>query len=133
LERLASHLVLVGFFGWVAAGDTYGFTTGTRLPVLQPLAAPRPSPAPAEDGTALGPLAARLAVFVSVQLRYRCGGGAPGEATPCLPYAEYARRGFFELVVVVALMLPVLLAADWLLRRERPRDDAVFRTLTAVQ
>jgi hypothetical protein len=133
LERLASHLVLVGFFGWVAAGYTYGFTTGTRLPVLQPLAARRPSLGLTEVGIALGLLAALFAVFVAVQFRYLFGGAALVEVTPGLTYAEYARRGFFELVVVVALMLPVLLAADWLLRRERPRDDAVFRTLTAVQ
>ena len=29
-----------------------------------------------------------------------------------MSYAEYARRGFFELVAVAALSLPLLLAAD---------------------
>ena len=32
-------------------------------------------------------------------------------------YAEYARRGFFELVAVAALVLPLLLCAHWLVRR----------------
>ncbi|HEX7089141.1 MAG TPA: DUF4173 domain-containing protein [Longimicrobiales bacterium] len=133
LERLASHLVLVGFFGSVAAGYAYGFVTGTRLPVPRSLAARRPWLGLTEVGIALGLLAALFAVFVAVQFRYLFGGAALVGVTPGLTYAEYARRGFFELVVVVALMLPVLLAADWLLRRERPRDDAVFRTLAAVQ
>ena len=133
LERLASHLALVCFFGWVAVGYAYGFVTGTRLPVPRSLADRRPWLGLTEVGIALGLLAALFAAFVAVQFRYLFGGAALVEVTPGLTYAEYARRGFFELVVVVALMLPVLLAADWLLRRERPRDEAVFRALTAVQ
>jgi hypothetical protein len=48
-----------------------------------------------------------------------------------LTYAEYARHGFFELVAVAALVLPVLLLADWALVRDR-RTQRVFRTLALV-
>ncbi|MCX6021730.1 MAG: DUF4173 domain-containing protein, partial [Chloroflexi bacterium] len=54
------------------------------------------------------------------------------EASAALSYAEYARRGFFELVIVAALGLPLLLVADWALRRERPREVTVFRVLAGV-
>jgi len=50
-----------------------------------------------------------------------------------LTYAEYARRGFFELVFAVALVVPVLLAADWLLARRQQGDELVFRALAGVQ
>jgi len=43
------------------------------------------------------------------------------QAVSGLSYAEYARSGFFQLVSVAALSLPLLLAADWLLgERDRP-------------
>jgi hypothetical protein len=51
--------------------------------------------------------------------------------TPSLTYAEYARRGFFELVWVAGLTLPLLLVLD----RLRPDDRAVellFRALAGV-
>lgn len=133
LEELASHIVLTGFFGWVATGYVYGSLTGAGLPDLRARVPRRPSLGIAEVGIALGLVAALFAVFVAVQFRYLFGGAALVEVTPGLTFAEYARRGFFELIVVVALMLPVLLAADWLLRRERPRDERVFRTIAAVQ
>lgn len=146
LEELASHVVLTAFFGWVATGYVYGFLTGTRLPAQwarsprdaiedSPLRilARRPSLGITEVGVALGLLAALFLTFVLVQFRYLFGGAELVEVTPGLTYAEYARRGFFELVVVVALMVPVLLAADWLLRRERPRDERAFRAIAAVQ
>jgi hypothetical protein len=53
--------------------------------------------------------------------------------TPGLTYAEYARRGFFELVAAISLVVPVLLAADWLLARGQHRDDVVFRALAGLQ
>ena len=41
-----------------------------------------------------------------------------------LSYAEYARRGFFELVAVAALSLPLLLVADWSLDQRDPAPRA---------
>jgi hypothetical protein len=47
-----------------------------------------------------------------------------------MSYADYARRGFFELVTVAALVLPVLLSANVLLRRDTPSAQRVYRTLS---
>jgi hypothetical protein len=68
-----------------------------------------------------------------VQFRYLFGGDATVQITPDLTYAEYARRGFFELVVAVVLVVPILLAADWLVDRRVGRDVILFRGLAGVQ
>ncbi len=50
--------------------------------------------------------------FVLVQLRFLFGGSGLEEQRVGLTYAEYARHGFFELVVVAVLVLPLILGAD---------------------
>jgi hypothetical protein len=72
-------------------------------------------------------------LFVVVQFRYFFGGAAHVVATTGLTYAEYARRGFFELVAVAVLVLPLLLAAHWLLRKENPWHERIFRALAGAQ
>jgi hypothetical protein len=53
--------------------------------------------------------------------------------TPDFKLAEYARRGFGELVAVSALVLPVLLVSHWLVRKESPITERLFRALAGVQ
>lgn len=71
-----------------------------------------------EAGVALGCLNGLFLTFIIVQFRYFFGGTEQVHVVPGLTYATYARQGFFELVVVAALVLPVLLAVDWLTRNE---------------
>jgi hypothetical protein len=85
-----------------------------------------------EVGTALGLLDLLFASFVLVQIRYFFGGAAHVGATTGLTYSEYARRGFFELVWVAALALPLLLAAHSLLRRDAA-TVRLFRALAGAQ
>jgi hypothetical protein len=99
-------------------------------------AGPDATPAPrklslgvVEVGVALGLLNALFFSFVFVQLRYFFGGAGAVLGTAGMTYSEYARRGFFELVWVAALVLPILLAAHWLLRKENPSHERLFRAL----
>src|SRR6185436_18145319 len=101
------------------------------LPVL--FTARRPTLGITEVATVLGSLDALFMIFVTVQFRYLFGGDDVVQVTPDLTYAEYARRGFFELVFAVVLVIPILLAADWLLDRRTPRDTRVFRGLAGAQ
>jgi hypothetical protein len=85
-----------------------------------------------EIGITLGLLDALFLFFVFIQLRYLFGGAALVQATTGLTWAEYARRGFFELVAVAALALPLLLGADALLRRENRSHAHLFRLLAGA-
>jgi Domain of unknown function (DUF4173) len=124
------HAALVLLWAWLTAG------------LLRDLVASRDPAAPAarvrlrlgivEIGTVLALLDLLFLAFVVVQLRYLFGGRGLVESQAHLTYAEYARRGFFELVVVAALVLPLLLLADWALERRRRRDDVVFAALAAA-
>ncbi len=67
-----------------------------------------------------------------VQLRYLFGGAEFVEASAGLTYAEYARRGFFELLAVTALVIPVILAVHWLLRDSGRRLHLTFRVLANI-
>ena len=62
-----------------------------------------------EVGTVLVVVDLLFLAFVAVQFRYLFGGAELVRGADGLSYAEYARRGFFELVAVAALSLPLLL------------------------
>ena len=128
---VASHLAVSGIIAWFVGGllraSVLSNGRGTwRVPF------PDGALGLTEVSVALGSLVALFAAFVIVQLRYFFGGDALVQATAGMSYADYARRGFFELVTVSALVLPVLLAGNSLLRRDTPRADAVFRVLSGT-
>ena len=71
--------------------------------------------------------------FVIVQLPYLFGGFELVQNTPDFKLAEYARRGFGELVAVAALVLPILLVSHWLLRKNSPINEKIYRVLAGIQ
>lgn len=71
--------------------------------------------------------------FVVIQLQYLFGGMELVQNTPDFKLADYARRGFGELVAVSVLVLPILLFSHWLLRREGKSTELIFRILAGIQ
>ena len=104
----------------------------TSAPSAAPSAHRRISLGIVEIGVVLGLLDLLFFSFVVVQLRYLFGGANLVLTSAGLTYADYARRGFFELVWVAALVLPLLLVAHWLLRKEIRRHEHIFRVLSGV-
>ena len=86
-----------------------------------------------ETGTILGLLNLLFLSFVLVQVRYFFGGTATIAATAGLTYTEYARSGFFELVWVAALVLPLLLGLHRLQNTGNTRALRLFSAQAAVQ
>jgi hypothetical protein len=132
LATLLSHLFLIGCWAWLSAGWLRQMLLAR--PWANPVGAcPRLlTLGMVEMAIVLGALDLLFLAFVILQLPYLFGGAARVQAIPGLTYSEYARRGFFELVTVAALALPVLLLADWALRRERAAAVRLFRLLAAA-
>jgi hypothetical protein len=130
--EVLGHLFLIGFFTWTTSGLLWAAVMA-RNP--ERLALPRPatlSLGVVELGVVLGLLDTLFLSFVVVQIPYLFGGAAQVAASAGLTYSEYARSGFFELVAVTALALPVLLLAHWLLRAEGRTQVRIFRALTGT-
>jgi hypothetical protein len=85
-----------------------------------------------EVGIALGALNGLFALFVCLQARYLFGGQGHVLATAGLTASDYARRGFFELVAVAGMVLPLLLVTQALLRDSDRRSRAWFSSLASV-
>jgi hypothetical protein len=87
---------------------------------------------PVELCIVLGLLDVLFLAFVIVQFRYLFGGAELVRVSTTLTYAEYARRGFFELVWVAALLLPIMLTIDWLARLDTPRHARLYLILAGA-
>lgn len=128
-EQVASHLLVTAVLTWLACGYLTGFLTGKRPVDLPDALGARPPVGIVEIGIALALVDLLFVLFVSVQFRYLFGGSGLVEVTPGLTYAEYVREGFGQLALACALVLPSLLAADWLLQSRGRRDGLIFRVL----
>ena len=128
LKEALSHVVLAGFYAWVVAGWL------RRSLLAHPVAGTPATPLPLQLGTTdvtlvLGALNVLFAAFVVVQVGWLFGGEALVLRTTGLSYAEYARRGFFELTSVAGLLLPVLLGAQALIPESDVRALRFHRRL----
>ncbi|MBZ5542084.1 MAG: DUF4173 domain-containing protein [Acidobacteriia bacterium] len=132
-QTLIVHTLVTGFCAWIVAGYLRGMLMGKERDFAARQAPPHPTLGIIEIGTVLALLDLLFLGFVIVQFRYFFGGAALVRATTGLSYSEYARRGFFELVTVSALSLPLLLLTHWLLRKDEPRAERVFRALAGGQ
>ncbi|MFN8561785.1 MAG: DUF4173 domain-containing protein, partial [Anaerolineae bacterium] len=79
----------------------------------------------------LGSVDLLFALFVIIQFAYFFGGRATLQVAS-LSYAEYARRGFFELVAVSVLTLGLVLALDNTTVRRLDRHTTLFRVLAML-
>src|SRR5690606_20777663 len=105
-QDLPRHVLVVAVLGW--------FSTGLlACTIPQPLSSRRERSftrllGAGEAVLVLGSMVALFLVFVVLQLRYLFGGREVIEPTSGLTLAQYARRGFFELLAVAVLTMAVL-------------------------
>lgn len=81
---------------------------------------------------ALGLLDLLFAAFVMVQVTVLFGGRSHVLQTAGLTYAEYARSGFFQLLVAAGLTLLVLAGAIRWARRETAADTVALQVLCGI-
>lgn len=136
LERLAdlarrTVVVLVGtvfFLGALVAALRH---PGERKLIGQDKPVLAPFLGATESAVVLVAVDLLFALFVFIQFRYLFGGQANITAAG-YTYAEYARRGFGELVAVAILSLGLILALGNFGRRDSVRQRRGFNVLSAV-
>ena len=127
---LLGDLVFIAAASWVTAGALRGSIvpvgiTGTMF--RHELGLPFASVLPL-----LGGLSLLLSAWIGLQVRTLFGGAAYVAATADMTIANYARQGFFELIVIAGIVLATLLVADDVLDRTAERDRKSFRILGQV-
>jgi len=84
-----------------------------------------------EGATVLALVDALFAAFVLVQFAYLFSGQAAA-TMHFEEFRDYARRGFFELVVVTVLCLGMILSLRWLTSRPTPRRALALNALCSL-
>jgi len=131
LSKIVPHVFWLLLGAWLVSGVLWN-TVGVELPHDIVIASPTTHAlGRSEIAIVLGSLALLFAAFVAIQIRYLFGGSEAVLASVSLTYAAYARRGFFELVTVAVLLLPVLAALNWARRQDEP-SRRLFIGLTVV-
>ena len=131
IEQVVQHIAITAVIAWGSAG----YLRALLVPdedIMSQLRIPRPALPAAEVTVALSILNLLFLAFMVVQLRYLFGGATLVEVTPGLTYADYARKGFFEMVAAAALVVPILLAADWAAAQDNQRSRNVLRGTAGV-
>jgi hypothetical protein len=132
-NNLFSHVFVIGFCTWISAGFLRGVFVGKEL-AIRDLTRPKALAVGGVEAVVVLTLLNLLFLsFVLVQFHYFFGGAAQIGSYTKLTYAEYARRGFFELVAVAALILPLLLVLEWLVQKDQHKLLLLFRGLIGLQ
>jgi hypothetical protein len=84
-----------------------------------------------ESGVLLGSVNVLFLLFILIQLAYLFGGQSNVSALG-FTYAEYARKGFFELVAVAVVAFAMLWAADKTVAKTKLGHTLAFRVLSSV-
>jgi hypothetical protein len=85
-----------------------------------------------ETSIVLGLLNILFFSFLAAQFAYFFGGTSTLAAIPDLSMANYARRGFFELVTVSLLLLPLLLGIHWLSKNDSEVRQPLLTILSTL-
>jgi len=118
IGTIISHGVVIAFYAWVVCGWTRGALAVDvgrhRAPETLPFGLGL-----LDITTALGTLSVLFAAFIATQLGWFFGGEAFLRARTGLTASAYARQGFFEMLWVVLLVVPLLVATRAALRPGR--------------
>ena len=107
LSDIMRHVVLAGFFAWIVAG--WARASLVDNPTRHRSTGALPIQLDGADITAaLGTLAVLFTAFVATQIGWLFGGEKFLQARTGLTAAAYARQGFFQMVWVVTLVIPIL-------------------------
>lgn len=127
---LAEHIGITVATAWISAGALRGSLVplavdGTRFRKTWDLPLSTFLPV-------LGGLTLLLSAWIGLQVRALFGGAEYVATTAGITVAEYARNGFFELIVIAGIVLAVLLVTDDLLARSTEPARRTFRAMSTL-
>jgi len=136
------HGTVIAIIAWLASGAVAvgllhtAVFNGNRPDAERGTSATKPKKHPftlnmIEACIVLGMIDLLFGAFVLVQFRYFFGGETALQSA-AISYAQYAQRGFAELMAVSALTLGVVLWLDWVTVRSGARQKGLFRGLATV-
>jgi hypothetical protein len=128
--QIVGHILGSLFAAWVAAGLLRGSITPVQTPlstVQLKLRATFVTLFPL-----LGGLALLLTLWIGLQVSAMFGGSTYLAMTSDITVAEYARRGFFELIVIAGIVLGALLVSDEVLERDDIKSRGSLRAIGFV-
>jgi hypothetical protein len=131
LAQIASHVFLTGVLAWAIAGYLWAVASPSRPPMI-----PRVQPGLTHLAvlTVLGAVALVFITFVATQAGSLFGGEGFIQAQTGLTYAEYARRGFFQMIAASALSLPLVYGAPFITGpAANGRETASLKNLMTLQ
>lgn len=132
LSEMLRHGWMILLFSWLGAGILGGALIhrwslrGHELDVGQGLVGT------VEVGMVLGSLNLLFMAFIGFQVSHFFGGATTVATEAGVTLASYARGGFFELVAVSGLVLPLLLVLENRVRTGTPTAMRTFRLLSLV-
>ena len=132
LVKLPGQLVAIVFFTFVAGVFLYGSLHKLK-PKNQPQNGNQASLSMLETGIVLGLINLMFATFVLMQMGYLFGGVQYIENVADITLKQYTRRGFFELVTVAAIALPLLMGLLRFFKPERREQVLHFNILAGMQ
>lgn len=133
LDDAFVRVLFIGTYAWLIGGTLREMLLAPARPRVWTEPPRRLSLGTIELSVVLGLIDLLFLTFVVLQLPYLFGGRVQVSS---LGYSEYARRGFFELVWVAGLSLPLLLVLHWLWSRAQggisTRGNRTFTLLAAA-
>ncbi len=129
---LARHSATAMGIAWLAAAMLLGARPAEGHAVMAGLPGGGSRLGAIEIGMTLGLMDLLFGGFIIFQLPYLFGGSVWVERAAGVTLAEYARRGFFELVVVSALVVPLLLACASMVEAKAGVARRLFRVLAGT-
>ncbi len=128
--NLFAHGFVALLLAWIAVGwlrAAGGEAIGATIPELRTPGVPF-----ATISVVLYALVALLSAFLFTQARVLFGGEAFLRAAAHLSLADYARHGFFELILAAGVVLSTLIVTEWLLPADASTAHDHFRRIAVV-
>ena len=121
--------VIIVVFAVVCGALGYSFSKESS--VKSAAAAPKRPMGHIETSILLGSVNALFIIFIALQATYFFGG-AINIVNDTFTYAEYARRGFFELIAISAFTYLLMLGTEKLIERDAEHHSKAFKYLSTA-